>query len=133
MTSLEKALKIAVDQALITHDKGYEAAAFHHLHRAVKLLAGLAIAQEAAALRQNQPPEAPEASKGSNVPPDWESRCKSQAAAINGVLQWLEDDPAIQQITRESLIDWLKAVLEGKPGLGCTLYALAPNAVIKDP
>ncbi len=112
MTSLEKALKIAVDQALITHDKGYEAAAFHHLHRAVKLLAGLAIAQEAAALRQNQPQDAPEAPEGTNPPPEWESVAKRQAKGIDTALVFLRQG-------------WPKAAEKA--------LELVPDVVIKGP
>ncbi len=42
-----------------------------------------------AVLSQKQPLEPPEAPEGSIVPPDWESRCNRQRAAIREAIAWL--------------------------------------------
>ncbi len=89
MTTFESAIRNAVDRAWRDHEDRLHIAAFEHPHTAVKLLAGLAIDQEAAVLRQNQPQDAPEASEGVIVAPDWEKLAKTQAAAIDEACYWL--------------------------------------------
>ncbi len=89
MTSIEKPLQGHLDMAWALHHDYKPILAFEQLFKAVKLLADLAIAQEARSLSATLPHNASEAPAGPNVPPDWESRCKGQAEAIKSALNIL--------------------------------------------
>jgi hypothetical protein len=89
MTSLEKALTDALDQAWVKYDENGSDVAFPALYRAVKLLAGLAIHQEARSLPPGLPQEPPAAPAGTNPPTDWESVAKRQQMVIRSALAYL--------------------------------------------